>query len=152
MQEVGIETVQRYQDVAPIVERLGYSLVDLVVAKKGGRFQVRVVIYSPKGTGIKECSDVHRLLQARLEVSTNERDPYIEVTSPGIDRTFRNAREFGVFIGRGVKLYRSADDQWTGGIISRYENGTVFLTTKDGVLDVPIGDVQKAKLDYSQEG
>ena len=80
-----------------------------------------------------------------------DRDVAVQVSSPGIDRTFKSNDEFAVFAGRGVTILRRDADKWTGGIVDSADDAGVTIRTESGLSTIAFGEIQKARLDYSQE-
>ncbi|HVL34913.1 MAG TPA: ribosome maturation factor RimP [Burkholderiales bacterium] len=86
--------------VEPVVAGMGYELVDLH-ASKGGL--LRLFIDKPGGVSLGDCEAVSRQLSRVLEVEgvAYER---LEVSSPGLDRPLRKARDFARFAGRKAEV------------------------------------------------
>jgi ribosome maturation factor RimP len=91
------------------------------------------------------------LIQARLEAVLGESDFHLETASPGIDRTIKSSREYGIFIGRGVRLFFDDASELCGRIVS-FDGSTVVIATPDGDQSISLTSIRKGKLDYSQEG
>jgi ribosome maturation factor RimP len=146
------ESQELYKDIAGLLEGKGLKLVDLSLNRNQGAIQqVRAVIYRAEGTGIDECAKAHRLMQARLELLLGDDDFQLEVSSPGLDRVIRSAREYAVFTGRGVRLSLKDETVVAGRIVSAsLEN--IVLSTEGAERSIPLDLVRKGKLDYSQEG
>lgn len=140
-----------FGEAESLVQSLGFQLVDFAVTRRGRSSHASVVIYSKEGTGIDECASVHRLLHPRLQVLLGESEPSLEVSSPGLEREFKTHREFLIFLGRGIKAYSRSRSDWVCGILSGFDGGTVSISAEGGVVALPLEDVAKARLDYSQE-
>ena len=116
-----------------VVKGMGMSLVELNVYHGKGRggnppsVQVRVIVYKDGVTGVEDCSRVHRGLLPRLELAFPGQEIYLEVSSPGIDRTIKDGSEFFHYIGRGVKCYRTDISDWTGGILVAVDEKKIVL-------------------------
>jgi ribosome maturation factor RimP len=128
------------------VEGFGFSLVELAVFKRQSVWNVRVVITGPEGVGIADCTHVHRALLPRLEAVLATQDMYVEVTSPGLDRIFKNASEFAVFTGKQVKVWNTDISDWVEGTIVSSDSVSVRLGTASGETDIPYIKIAKAKL------
>jgi ribosome maturation factor RimP len=141
------------KDLRETVEGIGFKLVEAVVNRLRGATQVRIVIHSPDSViGIDECSKVHRLVQARLEVILNDQDLSLEVSSPGIDRYLKSESEYDVFKGKGVKAYSRSRGSWVGGILIGREGGSVLIRGSGGdTLSLEQGDIAKIRLDHAEE-
>jgi ribosome maturation factor RimP len=87
----------------PVVAGQGVELVEVSLAKSTRRPLLRVVIHSAAGISHGDCERVTRALEDRLEIDPPVSGRYVlEVSSPGITRTLKSAREFDVF--RGCRL------------------------------------------------
>jgi ribosome maturation factor RimP len=89
----------------PIVQDLGYQLVEVEYLKEGPRWFVRVYLYSSDGVGLEDCRAVNELLGPALEAADPVKTPYnLEISSPGAERVLKTEREYKIFQGRLVKL------------------------------------------------
>jgi len=137
--------------IETVVTGLGMCIVEIAVSRHHGSVQARIVVYKKEGIGVNDCSKVHRSIQARFELAFPGQDIYLEVASPGVDRNIKDASEFPVFIGRGVTCYRTDISDWTSGIIADADENRVILRARADLVELPYGNIAKAKLDYSQE-
>ena len=94
---------------------------------------------------------IAELLNNMMEVLLNDRDIAMQVASPGIDRAIKNDIEYSVFVGRGVRVLCASTGDWTAGIIQSATEAGVVIASDDTTHSIPFADIQKAKLDYSQE-
>ena len=148
-----------YQLLSPVVEGLGFSIVELTAANRQDGIHISLVIYSPSGVSVKDCERVHRLAAARAEVASDTRDVYFEVSSPGINRNIKSADEFGVFTGRRVKILCEGMSEWLHGVILSADAQNVVIETVYTIENknertekkIPYSQIKKAKLDFSWE-
>ena len=148
-----------YQLLSPVVEGLGFSIVELTAANRQDGIHISLVIYSPSGVSVKDCERVHRLAAARAEVASDTRDVYFEVSSPGINRNIKSADEFGVFTGRRVKILCEGMSEWLHGVILSADAQNVVIETVETIENknertekkIPYIQIKKAKLDFSWE-
>jgi len=140
-----------YSSLASVVEGLGMSVLEIALSRHRGSVQAKLVVYKKEGVGVADCSRAHRALQPRLEIAYPEQEIYIEVASPGIDRQIKDAAEFSVFVGRGVRCYRTDISDWTAGIVAEATKERLVLRNASGAVEIPYDAIAKAKLDYSQE-
>jgi len=139
------------EDLRPVVEGLGFHIVDLRGKQVKTTFHVSVIIHSPDGVGLDGCETVHRTVLPRLEMMEDNRDIHVEVSSPGIDRAFRTASEFAIFVGKGVRVLLKEENDWIGGIISSAGDKEVCLETDGDTACFGYAQIRKARLDDSQE-
>ena len=107
----------------PIVEELGFELVDVEYVKEGGTWYLRAYIDKPGGIAVDDCEAVSR------------RFSYIfEVSSPGLGRPLKKEKDFKRNLGEEVEIrtYRAIDRQKEFvGILKSYDENTVTITYED---------------------
>jgi ribosome maturation factor RimP len=140
-----------YRICAAPLQQLGVSVLEWFFSVKGTQVHIQLTICAKGSVGVQDCSRVHRLIQARAELLYKDSDIHVEVSSPGIDRNLKDAREFGLLQGRGVRCYRTDISDWTAGRVVSADDTKVSIENKLGIADIPFGIIAKAKLDYSQE-
>jgi len=59
--------------------------------------------------------------------------------------------EFEIFTGRGVRVLRRGEEEWTSGVVRKAGDQEMELDGPSGVTVVRYAEIQKAKLDYTQE-
>ena len=71
----------------PIVEELGFELVDVEYVKEAGNWYLRGYIDKPGGITVNDCETVSRAFSDKLDENDFIEDSYImEISSPGLDR------------------------------------------------------------------
>ena len=131
---IPLDSMAHYKDCAPLVEGLGYTLVELHITPQKGVTRINAVIASKDpgvDIGVNDCSKVHHALLPRLEAILGTEDTYMELTSPGMERNIKNAAEFAVFKGREVRVWDKNISDWVGGVIVDSDEKSVILE-KDG--------------------
>jgi ribosome maturation factor RimP len=135
------------KEVEPVVNGMGFSLVELTVSRQKGATRVGVIIHRPSGVGIEECAEVSKLLFPRLETIEGLMDVSLEVSSPGIERVIKSPREYPLFQGRGIRLLAGSETEWIGGVLEKAENGVLALRSEGKLMEFPLASVRKARLD-----
>ena len=100
--------------IEPIIENIGYTLYDLLYVKEGKDYYLRVVIDKPEGIDINDCEKVNDAINDILDEADYIKEQYfLEVSSPGLERTLRKEKHFQKQIGNeiSVKLYKAIDKQ-----------------------------------------
>jgi len=146
----GLEKAVR-EVVAPLIAGLGYSLVELTIARLSGSTRVRVVVYRQEGVGVDQCAEISGMLFPRLETIEALADPSLEVSSPGVDRVVKSSSEYAIFRGRGVRVLAGDATEWESGIIDRIEEETLWLRKGKETRGFAISGIRKARLDHSVE-
>lgn len=134
-------------EVEPIIQGMGFRLVECAVARVKGASRVHLVIYRASGVGIDECAEVSRLVLPRVQTMEGLEEAGLEVSSPGLDRALKSTEEYSIFVGRGVRILASGGTEWIGGVIEKVEGGELELRTESGLKDFPLDSIRKARLD-----
>ena len=145
--------IKYYSDCAPLVEGLGYKLVDLKIVPAKTITKISAIITGADPTqniGVNDCAKVHRALLARLEALLGTEETSMELTSPGIEHNIKNAAEFSVFTGRDVRVWDKTVNDWVGGKITAADDKSVTLKAEDGTeRNVTFENIAKAKFIYN---
>ncbi|MDR2488618.1 MAG: ribosome maturation factor RimP [Desulfovibrio sp.] len=89
---------------APLTASLGLELWGIELAF-GGRSIVRVFVENENGVSIEQCAELSRLLSASLDVEDCIPGAYVlEVSSPGLERTFFSAEQLARALGQKVEI------------------------------------------------
>lgn len=137
----------------PVAARHGCELVDSTFRREGGGWVLRVFIDRAEGVGVDVCAEVSRDLSAELDVADLIDHAYtLEVSSPGLDRPLRTARDFRRFLGKSAKV-KTRDPlngrrNFVGRIAAVAEDeSSVDLVIDDGTTHtVPLAVIAKANL------
>jgi ribosome maturation factor RimP len=92
----------------PIIEEMGFELVDVEFLKEGANWYLRVYIDKQGGITIDDCQVISERLSDMLDKQDPIRQSYIlEVSSPG-ERPLKKDRDYERFRGEfvEVKLYQ----------------------------------------------
>ena len=146
MEYVDLQQMPYFEECAKVICAMGFSLVELNIARQRGSVQVAAVIARQGDVGIEDCAAVHQVLQARLEALLGARDLQMQVSSPGITRTLKHAGEFSCFEGRMARVWHIPSADWAEGRIVSSTDEAVILDGKDGQKEFPYSEISKAKL------
>lgn len=138
--------------IAPQIEALGFALVR--VKFFGGRRQVLQIMIERDDGGdvtVDDCAAVSRAVSPILDVFDPIDGAYaLEVSSPGIDRPLTRPEDFERFAGfeAKVELAESRDGRrrYKGVLRGLSEGGDIRLEVDGAPVDLPLADVQSAKL------
>jgi ribosome maturation factor RimP len=94
-----------FEIAEPVVQALGFELVDLEYAKEGPRWVLRVYLHRTEGVSLDDCQRVSEALSDRLDQDDPVKTAYhLEVSSPGAERVLKSEREMRIFAGRLVRV------------------------------------------------
>jgi len=128
------------------LDGLGYELVDFERSAKGAL--LRVFIDKSGGITVDDCAVVSNHLSRLLAVENVAYDR-LEVSSPGLDRPLRTARDFARFAGQKARIKLRVPLQGQRnfvGVLRETEAGKVGLEVDGLVLSLDLGNVDKARL------
>lgn len=138
----------------PLVEQLGYELVDIEWVSAPRSAILRVFLDLPAGreghVGIEDCERVSREVSALLDVEDPVAGAYnLEVSSPGFDRVLRKPTHFERFKGARVwvelNVARDGRRRYTGNLFGVNAQG-ITLDVDGQVVSIGFGEVGKARL------
>ena len=136
--------------IEPLLERLGYELVELELTSGRAHTTVRVYIDRPGGVGLEDCERMSREVSALLDVEDPIPTSYtLELSSPGFDRVLRTHAHFGRFVGSRVfielKVPREGRRRYTGTLLSVDDAGIALEVDRQKV-SVAFAEIGKARL------
>ncbi len=94
------------ENIKPIIEKLGYDVIEIEYAKKVDGMNLTFVIDNENGINLEDCEKVHKIIDEKLDELNPTNDvPYIlNVSSVGIDRPIKNYKDFLRNKGKQVEL------------------------------------------------
>jgi ribosome maturation factor RimP len=138
------------QLLEPVVEALGYELIDLEARPGGQHGFVRLYIDREAGIGLDDCEQVSRQVSGVLDVEDPIAGNYeLEVSSPGFDRKLVKPAHFDRFAGcrvRGrLKRPQSGRRNFSGTLLRR--DGERVTVLVDGAeMEFGIDDLDVVRL------
>ena len=95
-----------------------------------------------KGADIDQCAELSRLLGLALDVEDVMPEPYtLEISSPGLERTFFSPEQLKNYLGQTVTVQlHSPEDNWPGrkkfqGRLEQVAGNTISLLLNDNPVD-----------------
>ncbi|EAT99589.1 MULTISPECIES: ribosome maturation factor RimP [Campylobacter] len=127
-----------------LVKECGVELYDTEIANENGRAIYRIYITKNGGVSLDDCEKVSRLLSPIFDVEPPISGDYnLEVSSPGLERKLSEARHFKASLGELVKA-QTAEAKFAGRLV-KADDESIALENDEGVFEIKIGDIKKAK-------
>lgn len=115
-----IEIEQKLEDIKRLIERLGAELIDISLRRSSGRSVLTVVADKKGGITLDECAEINRGLGEYFDSlaetgASGETGGFLggsyllEVSSPGLDRPLKTARDFERAVGETLRVVYSDD-------------------------------------------
>jgi len=130
---------------------LNFILVDIICRYEGNGLVLRVLADKPNGgINLDECAMLNREIGVLLDEKDIIKEKYIlEVASPGLDRPLRTRDDFLRLLNKPAKFFLNevinGKLEWDGSI-DRVDQESVFIMAKEGIIELPIIKINKAKL------
>ena len=135
-------------EVGKIVAAHGAKLYDTEVVSENGQTIYRVYVMRDGGVDLDLCAAISRDLSPLLDVYPPVSGQYyLEVSSPGVERTLKKPEHFRNSVGEKVSLKLSSGDKVKGTLLGFEENEAV-LETEHGKERFDLGDIRKARTYY----
>ena len=144
--------------VTPLLDSMGFELVELEFLRQGKGHVLRLYIDKPGGITLDDCADVSREFSLILDVEDCIPGRYdLEVSSPGLNRPIKRLEDYKKFTGRlaQVKTAELLEDEKGSrrktflGVIEAVEGDTIVIRLKEGPLArIPFGLISKGNLEF----
>ena len=125
----------------PIAKENGCYLYDVEYLKEGGFWFLRVYVDKEGGISLDECEIVSRALSDVLDKEDPiDRNYYLEVSSPGVERKLKTPEHFQRYLGETVDvgLYKAVGGakQLTG-TLKGFDGETVTIEVAGESVEIP---------------
>ena len=138
----------------PIITNIGYDLYDVIYEKEGKDYYLRIIIDNEKGIDINDCEKVNDAINDILDEADYIKEQYfLEVSSPGIERTLRKEKHYISQIGNeiSVKMYKPVNNQKEIiGILESYSaQEGITLKVEDSTVKIDLKNIALVKTIYN---
>ncbi|SFG56485.1 ribosome maturation factor RimP [Lachnospiraceae bacterium C7] len=117
--------------LTPIVDRLGFKLVDVEFVKEGSTWYLRAYIDKEGGISVNDCEAVAREMNEILDREDYVEESYVfEVSSPGLGRPLKKEKDYVRNLNKEVEIrtYRSIERRKEfAGTLKAYDKDTVTI-------------------------
>ena len=134
------------------IEKVGYELYDVLYVKEGSNKILRIVIDSENGISLDDCEKVNNEIKETIdEANPIEEQYFLEISSPGIERTLRKDKHLKQNIGEKVeiKLFKPINKQKNIiGILKDYNAEQIEIETSEEVCKIDRKNISIIKTVY----
>ena len=130
-----------YRQMIPLLSRvaaeMGYELYDTELVKEGPGRYLRIYLDKEGGVSLDDCEAYHRRIQPELDSIDYD---YLEVSSPGLDRPLKTARDFERAVSQEVevKLFSPiAGQKALTGILKSWDDQNITIETQNHERQIP---------------
>lgn len=138
--------------VEPILDEVGYELVDVEYLSKYGKWVLRVFIDKEGGITIDDCVQVSEELGDLIDIKEIiEREYVLEVSSPGLNRPLKKEKDFSRAIDRKIKVTTTAPLNGRRnfkGYLKAFRDRNLYLEVNGEQVILPWEEIDKANIVY----
>ena len=141
---------QIYEMVKPIADELNYEIYHVEYVKENGEYYLRIYIEKEGGIALSDCEALSR----RVSDLMDEKDPipeayFLEVSSPGLNRTLFTEAHYKRFVGREVmvKLAKAIDGKKSVKGILKEVNEENIIVEADTLISIPKEKIKSANIE-----
>ena len=140
------------QLIEKTINELGYELYDVEYAKEGKDYFLRIFIDKNEGIDLNDCEKVNDTVNPILDAADYIKEQYfLEISSPGIERTLRKDKHLKQNIGEKVeiKLFKPINKQKNIiGILKDYNAEQIEIETSEEVCKIDRKNISVIKTVY----
>lgn len=141
---------QIYEMVKPISDELNYEIYHVEYVKENGEYYLRIYIEKEGGITLSDCEALSR----RVSDLMDEKDPipeayFLEVSSPGLNRTLFTEAHYKRFVGREVmvKLTKAIEGKKSIKGILKEVNEENIIVEADTLISISKEKIKSANIE-----
>ena len=136
--------------VKPIAEELSYDIYHIEYVKESGEYYLRIYIEKDGGVSLNDCEALSRRVSDVLDEKDAITDAYfLEVSSPGLNRTLFTNEHYTRFIGNEVlvKLAKAVEGTKTIKGILKENNESSITVEGAEEINIPKDKIKSVNLE-----
>ena len=140
-----------YEMVKPIADELNYDIYHVEYVKENGELYLRIYIEKDGGITLSYCEALSRRVSDLMDEKDPIKDPYfLEVSSPGLNRTLFTEEHYKRFIGREVmvKFTKSVDGKKNIKGILKEVNEDSIVVEADQLINIPKDKIKSVNIEW----
>ena len=141
--------------IEPILNEMGFELVDIEYLSEHGRWVLRIYVDSEDGITLDDCARVSNEIGDLIDVNDIFEHEYVlEVSSPGLNRPLKKEKDFLKAIGKKIKVQMInpvKERRNFTGYLKAFQDGMLYIEVRNELISLPLRDVKKANLVYDFE-
>jgi len=127
----------------------GLELVDVEYIQDGTYFYLRVYVEKIDGEmSLEDCATLSNAIEEKVDAIIEDKF-FLEVSSPGLERSLKKEKDFIRFTGEKIKVLlknKIDDSRNVTGILVKFEDGKIHLDVDGTVHEINFDDIKKANL------
>lgn len=134
--------------IEPLLEEDGFECVELKVVRFRATRTIQLFADKEGGITIGDCTTLSRRLAAFLEQDPEWSDCRLEVSSPGVERPLKTAKDFNKNLDREVTIVIQDGDKnrTIEGVVLYTDESSVTLSNKTGDFRIPLDSIVQGRI------
>lgn len=154
-ERAGFDNKKVAELIEPIVDEMGFELVDIDFLSEYGRRILRISVDKEGGITLDDCAQVSRQVSDLIDIKDIVPYEYVlEVSSPGLNRPLKKERDVLRAIGKKVNIKMAMPINGRRryiGTLKKYQKNTVYLEIENNLVPLPWKVVEKANIVYEND-
>ncbi|EJW1429437.1 ribosome maturation factor RimP [Campylobacter jejuni] len=121
------------------------SFYDDELVSENGRKIYRIYVQKEGGVNLDDCARLSEILSPIFDVEPPvNREYFLEVSSPGLERKLSKIEHFAKSIGELVKITTNEKEKFQGTLLE-VKNGRILIEDSEEKISIEIADIKKAR-------
>lgn len=125
------------------------ELVDVEYIQDGAYYYLRVYVEKENGEmDLEDCAQLSHDIEAKVDAIIEDKF-FLEVSSPGLERSLKKEKDYIRFIGKKIKVLlknKIEDTRNCTGYLVKFDEGKVYLEINEIIHEINFNDIKKANL------
>ena len=139
------------EGIKPALKEIGADMIDFTIKRISEQTVIQLLIDKKNRINLDECASVNRVISRILEEEDLISDKYlIDVSSPGLDRPFKERADFKRVVGQEIDIWlneKVLDKVFISGKLKNIAEDSITIEdNKSNKLAIPLDAINKAKL------
>jgi len=138
----------------PVIVENGMELVDVEFVKEGTNHYLRLFIDKEGGINLDDCEKISHIVSDLLDKEDPiEQAYFLEVSSPGVERPLKKAKDFLKYEGHRVivKTFSAFEEKKKHqGKLGKYNETNLHLLVENKEIMIPWEIISQVKLDWEE--
>ncbi|HDZ4294236.1 TPA: ribosome maturation factor RimP [Campylobacter jejuni] len=128
-----------------LCKEAGLSFYDDELVSENGRKIYRIYVQKEGGVNLDDCARLSEILSPIFDVEPPvNREYFLEVSSPGLERKLSKIEHFAKSIGELVKITTNEKEKFQGTLLE-VKNGRILIEDSEEKISIEIADIKKAR-------
>ncbi|HED4583886.1 TPA: ribosome maturation factor RimP [Campylobacter jejuni] len=128
-----------------LCKEAGLSFYDDELVSENGRKIYRIYVQKEGGVNLDDCARLSEILSPIFDVEPPvNREYFLEVSSPGLERKLSKIEHFAKSIGELVKITTNEKEKFQGTLLE-VKNERILIEDSEEKISIEIADIKKAR-------